>query len=78
MVWQKILYKNIGIEISMLWKFDKNQKNAFYLKEVLQHQQSDEIKIMLNSPLSAGLFLPMDNDSGDDKTTLLMPIRLND
>jgi len=52
--------------------------NATYLKEVLQHQQSEEIKIMLQSPLNAGLFLPMDQEGGDNKTTLLMPIRLND
>ena len=52
--------------------------NASYLKEVLQHQQSEEIKIMLNSPLNAGLFLPIDQNDNDNKTTLLMPIRLND
>ena len=52
--------------------------NAFYLKEVLQHQSSDEIKIMLKSPLNAGLFIPMDQEDKDNKTTLLMPIRLND
>ena len=52
--------------------------NAFYLKEVLQHQYSEEIKIMLNSPLNAGLFMPMNQNDNDNKTTLLMPIRLND
>ena len=52
--------------------------NASYLKEVLQHQQSDEIKIMLKSPLNAGLFIPMEENKNDVKTTLLMPIRLND
>ena len=52
--------------------------NALYLKEVLQHQNSDEIKIMLNSPLNAGLFLPIDQNNNENKTTLLMPIRLND
>ena len=52
--------------------------NAFYLKEVLQHQSSDEIKIMLKSPLNAGLFVPMNQEENDNKTTLLMPIRLND
>ena len=52
--------------------------NASYLREVLQHQQSDEVKIMLNSPLNAGLFMPMEQDESDNKTTLLMPIRLND
>lgn len=50
--------------------------NAVYLKEVLQHQKSDEIKIMLKSPLNAGLFMPVDKEN--TKTTLLMPIRLND
>ena len=52
--------------------------NASYLREVLQHQQSDEVKIMLKSPLNAGLFMPMDQEENDNKTTLLMPIRLND
>ena len=52
--------------------------NAFYLKEVLQHQESEEIKIMLNSPLNAGLFVPLEQKDNDYKTTLLMPIRLND
>ena len=52
--------------------------NASYLKEVLQHQNSNEIKIMLNSPLNAGLFLPMEQNKNETKTTILMPIRLND
>ena len=52
--------------------------NASYLKEVLQHQGSGEIKIMLKSPLNAGLFLPMEQNKNENKTTLLMPIRLND
>jgi len=52
--------------------------NAFYLKEVLQHQSSNEIKIMLKSPLNAGLFESMDQSDNENKTTLLMPIRLND
>ena len=41
-------------------------------------KQSEEIKIMLNSPLNAGLFIPIDQNDNDNKTTLLMPIRLND
>ena len=52
--------------------------NASYLSEVLQHQQTSEIKIMLKSPLNAGLFLPMEDNNNEKKTTLLMPIRLND
>ena len=39
---------------------------------------SDEIKIMLNSPLNAGLFMPLEQGDNGNKTTLLMPIRLND
>ena len=52
--------------------------NASYLREVLQHQQSDEVKIMLKSPLNAGLFMPMEQEENDRQTTLIMPIRLND
>ena len=52
--------------------------NATYLKEVLQHQNSEEIKILLKSPLSAALFLPIGKNDNYEKTTLLMPIRLND
>ena len=52
--------------------------NALYLREVLQHQNSSEIKIMLESPLNAGLFLPIEQNDNEHKTTLLMPIRLND
>ena len=52
--------------------------NASYLKEVLQHQSTDEIKIMLHSPLKAALFLPMEQNENENKTTLLMPIKLND
>ena len=52
--------------------------NASYLKEVLQHQQTEEIKIMLKSPLNAGLFIPLEQNKNQVKTTLLMPIRLND
>ena len=52
--------------------------NALYLKEVIQHQGTDEIKIMLKSPLNAGLFLPIEQNDSENKTTLLMPIRLNE
>ena len=37
-----------------------------------------EIKILLKSPLNAGLFLPIEQKQNENKTTLLMPIRLND
>ena len=38
----------------------------------------DEVKIMLNSPLNAGIFIPIEEKQNDKTTTLLMPIRLND
>ena len=52
--------------------------NAMYLSEVLNHQDADEVKIMLNSPLNAGIFIPIEEKENDITTTLLMPIRLND
>jgi len=52
--------------------------NSQYLGDVLKNQQSKEIKILFKSPLSAGIFLPIKQQPGEDKTTLLMPIRLND
>lgn len=47
--------------------------NAQYLKEVLNHQPSDQVQIKLKTPVSAGIFVPVDND--EDIITLLMPIR---
>ena len=52
--------------------------NALYLGEVLKNQKTNTLKIMLKSPLSAGIFLPGNQEGKEDKTTLLMPIRLND
>jgi DNA polymerase-3 subunit beta len=52
--------------------------NALYLGEVLKNQKTETLNIMLKSPLSAGIFLAENQDGKEDKTTLLMPIRLND
>ena len=52
--------------------------NSQFLGDVLKNQNSDEIKILFKSPLSAGIFLPKEQLDGEEKTTLLMPIRLND
>jgi len=52
--------------------------NSQYLGDVLKNQNSEEIKILFKSPLSAGIFLPKEQLVGEEKTTLLMPIRLND
>jgi DNA polymerase-3 subunit beta len=50
--------------------------NADYLKEVLLHQPGDDIQLTLRTPISAGIFTPV-NDN-DDILTLLMPIRIGD
>ena len=52
--------------------------NSQFLGDVLKNQNSEEIKILFKSPLSAGIFLPKEQLDGEEKTTLLMPIRLND
>ena len=52
--------------------------NSQFLGDVLKNQNSEEIKILFKSPLSAGIFLPKEQLEAEDKTTLLMPIRLND
>jgi len=52
--------------------------NSQYLGDVLKNQNSEEIKILFKSPLSAGIFLPKEQRPDEEKTTLLMPIRLND
>ena len=52
--------------------------NSQYLGDVLKNQNTEKIKILFKSPLSAGIFLPIEQLAGEEKTTLLMPIRLND
>jgi len=52
--------------------------NSQFLGDVLKNQKTEEIKILFKSPLSAGIFLPKEQLDGEEKTTLLMPIRLND
>ena len=49
--------------------------NAVFLLEVLKNQTTTEIIIKLENSLTAGIFLS--NPTEEDKTTLLMPIRLN-
>ena len=52
--------------------------NSQYLGDVLKNQNTEEIKILFKSPLTAGIFLPKKQQEDEEKTTLLMPIRLND
>jgi len=51
--------------------------NSTYLKDVLSHCGGEEVHILLKSSLGAGIFLSGKKE-GVEKTTLLMPIRLND
>ena len=50
--------------------------NALFLLEVLKNQNSSEITIKLENPLTAGIFLS-DSIKEEETITLLMPIRLN-
>ena len=50
--------------------------NALFLLEVLKNQNSSEITIKLENPLTAGIFLS-DSIQEEETITLLMPIRLN-
>lgn len=52
--------------------------NANYLYEVLKHQEGEEIKILLKTPLTASIFIPLEQRAGESIKTLLMPIRIND
>ena len=52
--------------------------NATYLKDILSHLPSEEITIMLKTPISAALFFPQKQEKNEELTMLLMPIRLND
>jgi len=52
--------------------------NANYLYEVLKHQECEEIKILLKTPLTASIFMPLEQKPGETIKTLLMPIRIND
>ena len=53
--------------------------NSNYLKEVLSHIKRDKVTVLLKDSLSASIFLPGEdtNISNALKTTLLMPIRIN-
>ena len=53
-------------------------KNANYLKDVLSHIGTEDIRIELKSSISAGLFFPETQEKDSELTMLLMPIRLSD
>ena len=50
--------------------------NAKYLIEIIQHLNSEEITLHLNSALTAALFTPTQEKEKTQTTSLLMPIRI--
>lgn len=52
--------------------------NADYLKDIVSHVTHEQIRVKLNTPISAALFYPQEQEDNCDVTMLLMPIRLND
>ncbi len=50
--------------------------NAEYLKEAVRHIDGEKAQIYLNTPLSAGLFYPEEQQENENLLILLMPIRL--
>lgn len=50
--------------------------NAEYLKEAVRHIDGEKAHIFLNTPLSAGLFYPEEQQEKEHLLILLMPIRL--
>ncbi|MBN2543747.1 DNA polymerase III subunit beta [bacterium] len=50
--------------------------NSNYLLEVLEHIDSDDIKIMMKSPLSASEISPHEQDENEEYLSILMPLRL--
>tara|TARA_B100001029_G_C15056081_1_gene454483 strand:+ start:1460 stop:2566 length:1107 start_codon:yes stop_codon:yes gene_type:complete len=50
--------------------------NANYLREILNHQSSENIYIKLKSSLGAGMIIPKEEKSSKEILSLLMPIRI--
>ena len=49
--------------------------NGEYIKDILRHIDGDHLEIHMNSYMSASLFLPETQETGEDLLMLLMPIR---
>ena len=49
--------------------------NAQYLKEVIQHIDSQEVEVFLSGPLTAAVFKPKNQQETTTLTALLMPLR---
>ena len=51
--------------------------NGEYLKDIINHFNEETVLIKLNTPISATIFVSNNKDKKDEKTMLLMPVRLN-
>jgi DNA polymerase-3 subunit beta len=52
--------------------------NAQYLLDVVRHVDTERTKILLSSPITAAVILPIEQNEGEDLLMLLMPVRLNE
>lgn len=52
--------------------------NASYLLEILRNLGSDQVRMALGTPLSAGVLTPEEQEKGEELLYLLMPIRLSE
>ncbi len=52
--------------------------NAQYLLDVVRHVDTERTKILLSSPITAAIILPVEQNEGEDLLMLLMPVRLNE
>ena len=51
--------------------------NGEYLKDIINHVDEENVLIKLNTPISATIFVNNNEDEKNEKTMLLMPVRLN-
>ncbi|MEA1987151.1 MAG: hypothetical protein U9N76_06660, partial [Candidatus Marinimicrobia bacterium] len=66
------------IEVEYSGEDFKIAYNNSKLKEVLRHIDGEKLKIYLNTPLTAGLFFPYEQEEDEDALFLLMPLRTSD
>lgn len=52
--------------------------NAQYLMEIIQHIDTEDVLMMLDTPVSAGIVLPSEQLEKEDVMLLVMPVRLTE
>jgi len=52
--------------------------NAQYLMEIIQHIDTEDVLMMLDTPVSAGIVLPSEQLEKEDLMLLVMPVRLTE